>query len=98
VFHSHGTVGGAPRGSAGSHTGFARGACIDWITWRYIQGERHVKRSTSRIVTTHVESLIRPDKLQQFLRLKQAKKPYDQAAHEQVLKDSVADIWKVQAQ
>ena len=57
-----------------------------------------MKRSTSRILTTHVGSLIRPDKLQQFLRLKQAKKPYDQAAHEQVLKDSVADIVKRQAQ
>ena len=57
-----------------------------------------MKRSTSRILTTHVGSLIRPDTLQGFLRLKQAKKPYDHAAHETLLKDSVADIVKRQAQ
>ena len=34
-----------------------------------------MKRSTDRILTTHVGSLIRPQALQEFLRLKQAGKP-----------------------
>ncbi len=36
-----------------------------------------MKRSDNRILTTHVGSLIRPPALQDFLRLKQAGKPYD---------------------
>ena len=38
-----------------------------------------MKRSTDRILTTHVGSLIRPQPLQDFLRAKQAGKPFDQA-------------------
>ena len=34
-----------------------------------------MKRSTDRILTTHVGSLIRPPALQDFLRAKQAGKP-----------------------
>ena len=34
-----------------------------------------MKRSTDRILTTHVGSLIRPAALQEFLRAKQAGKP-----------------------
>ena len=37
-----------------------------------------MKRSTNRILTTHVGSLIRPPALQEFLRAKQSGKPYDQ--------------------
>ena len=40
-----------------------------------------MKRSTDRILTTHVGSLIRPQALQEFLRAKQAGKPYDEAAY-----------------
>jgi len=36
-----------------------------------------MKRSSKRILTTHVGSLIRPQPLQEFLRVKQAGKPYD---------------------
>ena len=36
-----------------------------------------MKRSTIRILTTHVGSLIRPQALQEFLRAKQSGKPYD---------------------
>ncbi len=50
-----------------------------------------MKRSTDRILTTHVGSLIRPNELQDFLRLKQAGKPYDQAAYQACLTQSVAD-------
>ena len=39
-----------------------------------------MKRSSNRILTTHVGSLIRPQSLQDFLRSKQAGKPYDEAA------------------
>ena len=41
-----------------------------------------MKRSTDRILTTHVGSLIRPPTLQDFLRAKQAGKPYDEAAYD----------------
>ena len=56
-----------------------------------------MKRSTDRILTTHVGSLIRPAPLQDFLRAKQAGKPYDQAAYQSCLKASVAEIVRKQA-
>ena len=49
-----------------------------------------MKRSSSRILTTHVGSLIRPPALQDFLRAKQAGKPYDTRSYEKCLTDSVA--------
>jgi 5-methyltetrahydropteroyltriglutamate--homocysteine methyltransferase len=57
-----------------------------------------MKRSTDRILTTHVGSLIRPPELQEFLRAKQAGKPYDRAAYEQCLADSVAAVVRRQAE
>jgi 5-methyltetrahydropteroyltriglutamate--homocysteine methyltransferase len=57
-----------------------------------------MKRSSSRILTTHVGSLIRPPALQEFLRAKQAGKPYDKRSYEKCLTDSVADIVREQAQ
>jgi 5-methyltetrahydropteroyltriglutamate--homocysteine methyltransferase len=57
-----------------------------------------MKRSTSRILTTHVGSLIRPDALQEFLRARQSGKPYDQAAYDKCLADSVAEVVGRQAQ
>jgi 5-methyltetrahydropteroyltriglutamate--homocysteine methyltransferase len=56
-----------------------------------------MKRSTARILTTHVGSLIRPDALQDFLRAKQSGKPVDEAAYQKCLSDSVADVVKRQA-
>ena len=56
-----------------------------------------MKRSTDRILTTHVGSLIRPLPLQDFLRAKQAGKPYDQAAYQSCLKASVAEVVHKQA-
>jgi 5-methyltetrahydropteroyltriglutamate--homocysteine methyltransferase len=56
-----------------------------------------MKRSTDRILTTHVGSLIRPKELQDFLRLKQAGKPYDEAAYQACLTQSVAAVVKRQA-
>jgi 5-methyltetrahydropteroyltriglutamate--homocysteine methyltransferase len=56
-----------------------------------------MKRSTDRILTTHVGSLIRPQALQDFLRAKQAGKPYDAAAYDKCLTDSVAEVVRKQA-
>ena len=57
-----------------------------------------MKRSTDRILTTHVGSLIRPPALQEFLRAKQAGKPYDTAAYDKCLKESVAEVVRQQAE
>jgi 5-methyltetrahydropteroyltriglutamate--homocysteine methyltransferase len=57
-----------------------------------------MKRSTHRILTTHVGSLIRPPALQQYLRAKQAGESFDQKAYEGCLAQSVADIVARQAQ
>src|SRR6266571_3380746 len=56
-----------------------------------------MKRSTNRILTTHVGSLIRPQPLQEFLRAKQARKPFNEELYERCLTDSVADIVKRQS-
>jgi 5-methyltetrahydropteroyltriglutamate--homocysteine methyltransferase len=56
-----------------------------------------MKRSTDRILTTHVGSLIRPDALQDFLRAKQSGKPYDKAGYDACLKSSVAEVVREQA-
>src|SRR5262249_17069099 len=50
-----------------------------------------------RILTTHVGSLIRPQSLQDFLRSKQAGKPYDENAYQKCLTASVADVVREQA-
>jgi 5-methyltetrahydropteroyltriglutamate--homocysteine methyltransferase len=57
-----------------------------------------MKRSSERILTTHVGSLIRPPDLQAFLRAKQAGKPYDEKAYQACLAASVAEVVKRQAQ
>jgi 5-methyltetrahydropteroyltriglutamate--homocysteine methyltransferase len=51
-----------------------------------------MKRSSDRILTTHVGSLIRPQALQEMMRAKQGGKPYDRAAYEACLKQSVAEV------
>ncbi|MDE1969715.1 MAG: cobalamin-independent methionine synthase II family protein, partial [Alphaproteobacteria bacterium] len=56
-----------------------------------------MKRSTDRILTTHVGSLIRPPRLLEFLRAKQEHRPYDERAHAACLKDSVAEVVQQQA-
>jgi 5-methyltetrahydropteroyltriglutamate--homocysteine methyltransferase len=56
-----------------------------------------MKRSSERILTTHVGSLIRPVPLQEFLRAKRAGRPYDAAAYETCLASSVADVVREQA-
>jgi len=57
-----------------------------------------MKRSTDRILTTHVGSLIRPDDLREMIRAKQSGKNYDEKAYQQCLRDSVAAVVKRQAE
>src|SRR4029079_10936724 len=49
-------------------------------------------RSTDRILTTHVGSLIRPDSIRRHLRAKQKGEGYDAAAHARDLKETVAEV------
>jgi len=57
-----------------------------------------MQRSTDRILTTHVGSLIRPKALREFLRKKEAGEPYDAVAYSKCLKDSVAEVVRQQAE
>ena len=57
-----------------------------------------MKRSSNRILTTHVGSLIRPPALLEFLRAKQAGRSYDEAAYGKCLTDAVAAIVRQQGE
>ena len=57
-----------------------------------------MKRSTERILTTHVGSLIRPPALIEFLRAQQERAPVDEAAFAACLASSVAEIVRKQAE
>jgi len=65
---------------------------------RTILGERAVKRSTDRILTTHVGSLIRPPELIEYLRAGQEGRRMDEAAFAACLTTCVADIVRRQAE
>ena len=51
-----------------------------------------------RILTTHVGSLIRPPELVEFLKLIEAGEPYDEAAYEACLKDSIDEVVRQQVE
>ena len=55
-----------------------------------------MRRSTERILTTHVGSLIRPPALLPLIRAKQTGEVYDQAAYQRELKSAVSDIVRQQ--
>ena len=55
-------------------------------------------QNTDRILTTHVGSLIRPPKLIDFWRAIEGGKPYDEAAFEACLTESVAEVVRQQAE
>jgi len=57
-----------------------------------------MKRSTERILTTHVGSLIRPKALQDLLRAKRNGEPVDEAAYERCLRESVEAVVQRQAE
>jgi len=54
--------------------------------------------NTDRILTTHVGSLIRPPKLIEFWRLIEDGKPYDEAAFEACLTESIANVVRQQGE
>ena len=54
-------------------------------------------QNADRILTTHVGSLIRPDKLIAFWRAIEDGKPYDEAAFEACLTESIAEVVRQQA-
>jgi 5-methyltetrahydropteroyltriglutamate--homocysteine methyltransferase len=56
-----------------------------------------MRRSTERILATHVGSLIRPADLQPFIRARQSGQPYDEKAHAACLSRSVWEVVKRQA-
>ena len=56
-----------------------------------------MKRSTDRILTSHVGSLIRPPELLPFIRARQSGQPYDSQAHADCLASSVRTIVQEQA-
>jgi 5-methyltetrahydropteroyltriglutamate--homocysteine methyltransferase len=56
-----------------------------------------MQRSTERVLTTHVGSLIRPEPLLPFIRAKQNGQPYDQQAYRDCLASSVREVVKKQA-
>jgi 5-methyltetrahydropteroyltriglutamate--homocysteine methyltransferase len=54
--------------------------------------------SVDRILTTHVGSLVRPPKLVEFLHKIEDKEPYDQAAYEACLGQSISEVVHRQAE
>ncbi len=56
-----------------------------------------MKRSTNRILTTHVGSLIRPAKLLDFVRARQLGQSFDEKAYDKFLTDCVAEVVRRQA-
>jgi 5-methyltetrahydropteroyltriglutamate--homocysteine methyltransferase len=57
-----------------------------------------MNRSTNRILTTHVGSLIRPPQLLEFVRARQAGEGVDEQAYTRCLQDSVAEVVRQQVQ
>ena len=57
-----------------------------------------MKRSTDRILATHVGSLIRPPQLQELLRAKQKGNGFDECAFAEALTRSVAEVVRRQAE
>ena len=51
-----------------------------------------MKRSTSHILTTHTGSLPRSRELQELLRLREERRPLDQAAFAEGVRTAVADV------
>src|SRR5580700_3438756 len=57
-----------------------------------------MNRSTNRILTTHVGSLIRPPQLLELVRARQAGEAVDEQAYTKCLQDSVAEVVRQQVQ
>src|SRR5882672_12857968 len=65
---------------------------------RSLPASSPMKRSTDRILTSHVGSLIRPPALIEFLRAQQERRPVDDAAFAACLTASVAEIVRQQVE
>jgi 5-methyltetrahydropteroyltriglutamate--homocysteine methyltransferase len=59
--------------------------------------EDAVKRSTDRILTTHVGSLVRPMSIRNIMTARDHGRPYDEAEYQRILKDEVANVVRRQA-
>src|SRR5215468_3238078 len=57
-----------------------------------------MKRSTERIVTTHVGSLARPEALVPLLKAKDRAQPYDREAYTRLVREAVADVVRRQTE
>lgn len=57
-----------------------------------------MRRSTDRILTTHVGSLARPDALIPLLRLKERGQPYDRDQFAALVREAVADVVRKQVE
>ena len=57
-----------------------------------------MKRSTERILTTHVGSLARPNALISILRTKDQGQPYDHETYARLVRDAVADVVRKQTE
>src|SRR5258708_2515228 len=62
------------------------------------KGRMALQRSTDRILTTHVGSLIRPPELLEHLTKKQSGQGFDERAYQACLAESVADVVRRQAE
>jgi 5-methyltetrahydropteroyltriglutamate--homocysteine methyltransferase len=61
-------------------------------------GQKAMKRSTERILTTHVGSLARPDALIPFLRAKDQDQPHDGDTYARLVREAVADVVRRQTE
>ena len=57
-----------------------------------------MKRSSSRILTTHAGSLPRPNEITEAIAAKEKGQPYDEHAHRARLSGAVAEVAKRQAE
>jgi len=57
-----------------------------------------VKRSTDRILTTHVGSLVRPISIRSIMTARDFGQPYDEAEFDRILKTEVANVVRQQAE
>jgi 5-methyltetrahydropteroyltriglutamate--homocysteine methyltransferase len=56
-----------------------------------------MKRSTNRMLTTHVGSLVRPAELLEFVRARENGGEFDEGAYEKCLRESIAEVVQRQA-
>jgi 5-methyltetrahydropteroyltriglutamate--homocysteine methyltransferase len=56
-----------------------------------------MKRSTDRILVTHVGSLVRPMSIRDILSARDHGQPYEEAAYEKTLREEVAGVVRHQA-